>query len=144
MTTSRLFQPNAVGCDGAGWLWVGASSEASSVPGFRRRPAGGRPPQKRPSSPGRVRRDRCSRRVSFLVGSILLDPLRSGTAHSGVAGSTDLRAAAVMLVIGGDVPDRGVQAGRVVLGPDPGEFGVERGRIGDPGEMRPVALQATE
>ena len=46
----RIFQPNAVGCDGAGWLAFGASSETASVPGFRRRPAGGRHPQKRPSS----------------------------------------------------------------------------------------------
>jgi hypothetical protein len=36
-----------------------------------------------------------------------------------------------MLVIGGDVPDRGVQADGVVLGADPVKLGVESGRVGD-------------
>jgi hypothetical protein len=71
----------------------------------------------------------------------LLDPLGPCAAHSGGAGAADLRAAAVMLVIGGDVPDRSVEPNRVVLGADPGELGVEGGRVGDTGEVRPVALQ---
>ena len=49
-----------------------------------------------------------------------------------------------MLVVGGDVADRGVEANRVVLGSDPGELCVERGRVGDAGQVRPVALQVTE
>lgn len=43
-----------------------------------------------------------------------------------------------MLVVGSDIPDRGVQADGVVLASDPGELGVERGRVGDAGQVRPV------
>jgi hypothetical protein len=46
-----------------------------------------------------------------------------------------------MLVIGGDVPDRGVQADGVVLGADTSELGIEGGGVGDLGEVRPVTLQ---
>jgi hypothetical protein len=49
-----------------------------------------------------------------------------------------------MLIVGGDVPDRGVQADGVVLGADPGELGVERGRVADLGQVGPVALQVAE
>jgi hypothetical protein len=45
-----------------------------------------------------------------------------------------------MLVVGPDVADRGVQPDGVVLVPDTGEFGVERGWVGDPGQVRPVAF----
>jgi hypothetical protein len=45
-----------------------------------------------------------------------------------------------MLVVGGDVADRGVQPDRVVLASDPVKLGIERGRVADLGEVRPVAL----
>ena len=50
----------------------------------------------------------------------------------------------MVLVLGGDVPDRGVEAERVVLGPDSGQLGIERSRVGDAGQVRPVALQVAE
>jgi len=37
-----------------------------------------------------------------------------------------------------------VQPDRVVVAADAGELGVERGRVGDPSEVRPVALQVRE
>ena len=60
---------------------------------------------------------------------ILLDALGACAAQAGDAGAADLRAAAVVLVVGGDVADRGVQANGVVLAADPGELCVERGRV---------------
>ena len=59
------------------------------MPGSAGVRAGGRPPQKRPSSPEEARRDRCSGWCSSLVGSILLDPLGAGAAHPGGAGAAD-------------------------------------------------------
>jgi hypothetical protein len=50
----------------------------------------------------------------------------------------------VMLVIGGDVRDAGVQADRVVLGADAGELGIEGGGVGDGDQVRPVALEVAE
>ena len=115
------------------------------MPGSAGVRAGGRPPQKRPSSPGWARRDRCSGSCSSLAGSILLDPLRVRSFESGDARAADAGTAAVMLVIGGDVPDRGVQPDGVVLAADPGELGIEGGRVGDAsGQVRPVALQMAE
>src|SRR5450755_739504 len=104
----------------------------------------GRPPQKRPSSPEGGRRGWWSAGWSCLVGSIVLDPLGAGASHPGGAGAADLGSASVMLVLGGDVPNRGVQAGRVVLGPDAGELGVERGGVGDRDQVRPVAFEVAE
>jgi hypothetical protein len=43
-----------------------------------------------------------------------------------------------MLVVGGDVADRGVQPDGVVLAAEAGELGVERGRVADLREVRPV------
>src|ERR1039458_9107537 len=106
--------------------------------------AGGRPPQKRPSSPGERGRVRCSGGCSFLAGSILLDPLCLRATHPGDAGAPDPRPAAVVLVIGGDVADAGMEADGVVLGADAGELGVKRGRVGDGGQVWPVALEVAE
>src|ERR1700752_1185197 len=103
--------------------------------------ASGRPPQKRPSSPEGGGRGRCQGAWSCLARSILRDPASTGAAHAGGTSPADPGAASVMLVIGGDVPDRGVQAPRVVVGADAGELGVEGGWVGDRGEVRPVALQ---
>jgi hypothetical protein len=49
-----------------------------------------------------------------------------------------------MLIVGGDVADRGVQTSGVVLAADPGELGIERGGVGDADQVRPVALQVGE
>jgi hypothetical protein len=114
------------------------------VPGSADVRVGGRPPRAgtlRPAEAGCRGRWRWSRGGSCLVRSILLDPLGAGAAHAGSASAADLWAAAVMLVIGGDVPDRGVQADGVVLGADTSELGIEGGGVGDLGEVRPVTLQ---
>ena len=76
--------------------------------------------------------------------AILLDTLCVRSFEPGDAVAADRRPAAVMLIVGGDVADRGVQANGVVLGPDAGELGVERGGVGDAGQVRPVALQMGE
>jgi hypothetical protein len=116
----------------------------ASVPGFRRRPAGGRHPQKRRSSPEGARRDRCWLGSSCLGLAILRDPARTCATHPGGASPADGWPPAVVLVVGGDVADRGVQSPGVVVGPDPSELAVEDGRVGDAGEVRPVALQMAE
>ena len=69
-------------------------------------------------------------------GSILLDPLAVSALESGGAGAADLWAASLVLIVGGDIADRGVQPDRVVLGADVGELGIERGRVDDAGEVR--------
>ena len=94
------------------------------MPGSAGVHAGGRPPQERPSSPGGAGRVRCQGAWSCLAGSILLDPLGAGALEPGGASTPDAGPAAVVLVVGGDVPDRGVQSDRVVLGPDPVKLGV--------------------
>jgi hypothetical protein len=103
------------------------------VPGSAGVHAGGRPPQGRSSSPGGAWRAGCSGWCSSLVGSILLDPLSAGAAQPGEAGAAGLRTAAVVLVVGGDVPDRGVQPDGVVLASDPVKLAVERGRVAESG-----------
>ena len=110
------------------------------MPGSAGVHAGGRHPQKRPSSPGAGRERGCRGWRSSFGGSILLDPFGSGSAHPGEPGAADAGPAAVVLVVGCDVPDRGVQPDRVVVALDAGELGVERGRIADLGQVRPVAL----
>ena len=69
---------------------------------------------------------------SCLAGLILLDPLGAGALEPGGASTPDAGPAAVVLVVGGDVPDRGVQSDRVVLGPDPVKLGVEEPLIERP------------
>jgi hypothetical protein len=56
------------------------------------------------------------------------------------AGLTDGRAAAGVFVLGGDVPDPGVQPAGVVLGPDHIEFGAENGGVGDRQQEGPFVL----
>src|SRR5436305_6846906 len=123
---------------------VGASCEASSVPGS----AGGRPPHAGRLQPPKLgagdggRRGRGGR--SLASSPILLDALGVCSLEAGDAGAADRGAAAVVLVIGGDVADRGVQPDAVVLALDAGELGVERGRIADLAQVPPVALQMAE
>jgi hypothetical protein len=103
-----------------------------------------RPPQKRPSSPEGDGRGRCQGAWSSLARSILVDPLIAGAAHPRGASTTDLRAAAVMLVIGGDVADRGVQPDRVVFPAHARELAIQDGRGADRAQVRPVALEMAE
>ena len=42
------------------------------------------------------------------------------------------------------MPDRGVQPDRVVVATDAGVLGIEHDRIGDGGEVRPVAFEVAE
>jgi hypothetical protein len=49
-------------------------------------------------------------------------------------------AAALVLVVGGDVADAGVQADGVVLDADDGEFGAQDGGVADRVQVRPVGL----
>jgi hypothetical protein len=57
------------------------------------------------------------------------DPPQPGLLESGFAGLADLLAAAVVLVVGGDVADAGVQPDAVVVLADPGELGSQGGRV---------------
>jgi hypothetical protein len=79
--------------------------------------------------------------LSSLVGSIVLDPFGPRAAHPGEPGAADAGPATVVLVVGCDVPDRGVKPDRVVLALDAGELGVERGRIADLAQVRPVTFR---
>ena len=58
--------------------------------------------------------------------------------------ATDLRAAALVLVIGCDVADAGVQADGVVLDADDRELGAQDGGIVDRVEVWPVGLDMAE
>ena len=64
----------------------------------------------------------------------------AGVSESAFAGGADAGAAALVLVGGGDVPDPGVQADRVVLVADDGELGPQGGGVADAVEVRPVGL----
>lgn len=91
-----------------------------------------------PDGPGVDERGRSSR------PPIVLDALGACAGHAGGAGAADLGAAAVVLVGGRDVADRGVQPHGVVVAADAGELCVERAGVGDAGEVRPVALEVAE
>ena len=66
-----------------------------------------------------------------LLARLCLIRSLAGALQAGGTGSADAGPAAVMLIIGGDVADRGVQPGGVVLGADPVKLGVQRGRVAD-------------
>ena len=78
------------------------------------------------------------------MSSILLDPLDAGALEARGPRPTDSGSAAVVLVVGGDVADRCVQPDAVVLTADAVKLGVEGGRVGESGEVRPVALEVAE
>ena len=67
----------------------GPGSGAASLLWFRRRPAGGRPPQKRASSPGGCARLWCGLGVSFLGCLILTDPVGASLPKPCGAGAAD-------------------------------------------------------
>ena len=56
------------------------------------------------------------------------------------AGGADARSAAFVLVVGGDVPDAGVQPNRVGPVSDDGELGAQHLRIADAVQLRPVGF----
>ena len=83
------------------------------------------------------------------VGHVLLARfclIRSARARRRPGGTrtADAGPAAVVLVVGGDVADRGVQPVVLYSPRIAGELGVEGGGVGDAGEVRPVALQMAE
>jgi hypothetical protein len=47
----------------------------------------------------------------------------------------------VVLVVGGDVADAGVQSDGVVLGSHAGQFGVEHAGVTNGGQVRPVGFE---
>src|SRR5438132_6107869 len=72
------------------------------------------------------------------------DPRPAGVSEASAAGGADPGAAALVLVVRGDVPDPGVQPDGVVLVADVGELGPQGGRVADPVEVRPVGLDMAE
>jgi hypothetical protein len=83
-------------------------------------------------------------RSSLAAPAVVSEQLCVRSLHAGDASAADLRAAAVMLLVGGDVPDRRVQANGVVLEADPRKLGVEGGWIADLREVGPVAFEVAE
>ena len=74
----------------------------------------------------------------------MVDSLAVCVFHSCGAGSADGRAQAVVLVVGGDIPDGFVQPDRVVFASDPVEFGVEAGGVLDVFEVGPFPLRRSK
>jgi len=58
-----------------------------------------------------------------VVGAMVGDLPQPGLLESGLAGLTDLLAAAVVLVVGGHVADAGMQPDTVVVLANPGKLG---------------------
>ena len=80
----------------------------------------------------------------MVLQAMVRDPLAAGTHEPDAPCAADLGAAAFVLVIGGDVSDRGVQADRVVLDADDGELGAKHCGVGDRVEVWPVGLDVAE
>ena len=72
------------------------------------------------------------------------DSCPAGVSEPASAGGADPWAAAVVLVGGSDVADRGVQAHRVVLPADDRELGTQDGRVADAVKVWPVGLDVGE
>lgn len=60
------------------------------------------------------------------------------------AGVADGLAAAVVLVVGGDVADAFVESDLVVVGPEPVELGFEAAGVGDLVQVGPFAVEVSE
>ena len=69
-------------------------------------------------------------------------PLAGGF-HAVFSGLADGWAAAGVFVVGGDVSDAGVQPDRVVVVPDAGQLGTQRGGVGDRVQVRVLAFDVT-
>jgi hypothetical protein len=85
--------------------------------------------------------------VGVLLGllvSTVLDAVESCGVQSVAAVLADGLASSFVFVVGGDVADRGMQPDRVVLGADPGEFGVEFAGVGDPLQVRVLSFHVPE
>src|SRR6266516_1968175 len=68
-------------------------------------------------------------------------PLEAGLLESGLAGLADRRAAAFVLVVGGDVADAGVQPNPVVALPHDRELGAQHRRVADGGQDAPIHVK---
>ena len=78
----------------------------------------------------------------LLLGSTVGDPsFACGVRGGGLAGSLP---APVVLVVGGDVADAGVQPDAVVLGAHSGQLGFELARIANRLQVRPLGLDVPE
>ena len=71
-------------------------------------------------------------------------PLPAGLFEAGLAGLADRRTAALVFVVGGDVPDSGVQPHAVVALTNKGELGAQHGRVTDGVQMWPFGLDVAE
>jgi hypothetical protein len=71
-------------------------------------------------------------------------PLQACLLESGLAGLADRRTAALVLVVGGDIADSGVQPHAVVALADHGEFGAQGRRVADLVEVGPFGLDVAE
>ncbi len=67
-------------------------------------------------------------------------PLQAGLPESGLARLADRRAAALVLVVGGDVADAGVQPHAVVALADQRELGAQHRRVTDGEQVGPLGL----
>ena len=76
--------------------------------------------------------------------TMVSDALSAGAHEPDAAGAADLRAAAFVLVIRGDVADAGMQPDGVVLDAHELKLGAQDGRVGDRVEVWPVGLDVAE
>ena len=63
-------------------------------------------------------------------------PAVAGLFEPGLSGFADGLTSSFVFVVGGDVSDAGVQANGIPVRPHFGEFGAQRGRVGDRAQMR--------
>src|SRR5438046_10533925 len=71
-------------------------------------------------------------------------PLQARQLESGLAGLADRRPATLVLVVGGDIADPGVQPHPVVALPHQGALGAHGRRVADRVQMRPFGLDVPE
>jgi hypothetical protein len=71
-------------------------------------------------------------------------PLQAGLLQSGLARLADRRPAALVLVVGGDVADPGVQPHPVVALPHDRELGAQGRRVADRVQVGPFGLDVAE
>jgi hypothetical protein len=75
---------------------------------------------------------------------MIRDALLSGGRKAVLAGLSDRRTATLVLVVGGDVADPGVQANRVELVAHSSQLGLEHGGVVDAIQVRPFGLDVAE
>jgi hypothetical protein len=67
---------------------------------------------------------------------MVCEAAEAGGFQSGLSCFADGGTAPGVLVVGGDIPDAGMEADPVVSGPDDSELGAQHGRVGDRLEVR--------